>query len=295
MSKLFHDYFNYTKGQKSGIIVLVVLIIIVFVLPQFIDLILPTRQLDYSEFESQISQFEQKVESKKESKKAVELFMFDPNTTNEKDLAKLGFNTKQINQIIKYRQKGGSFKTPSDLLKIYSIDSIQFLKIEPFISIKKSEKQSDIFMVKSDKSPELNKTIEIKAESIEINSADSIDLIKLEGIGVSLSKRIINYRNYLGGFHNKKQLYEVYGLKSETVEKILGQIHIDTTLIQFIDINVADFKTLNKHPYISYATTKKILKYRELMGEIKTTNELIANNLIDSVSYYKIKPYLQVY
>src|SRR3569833_3197280 len=50
---------------------------------------------------------------------------------------------------------------------------------------------------------------------IELNSADSAKLTELKGIGPSFARRIINYRNRLGGFINKEQLKEVYGMDDD--------------------------------------------------------------------------------
>jgi competence protein ComEA len=140
-----------------------------------------------------------------------------------------------------------------------------------------------------------NESIAVTHEiSIELNTADSIDLIKLYGIGPSLSRRIIRYRNFLGGYCNREQLLEVYGLNQETYNKIANAITTDTSLIQKINLNQIEFKALNKHPYFSYAHTKSVFKYRKLMNGFRSVNEIVANNLVDSATYAKVKPYLRV-
>ena len=46
---------------------------------------------------------------------------------------------------------------------------------------------------------------------VELNSADSTTLQLLHGIGPAFARRIVRYREKLGGFSNKEQLLEVYG------------------------------------------------------------------------------------
>ena len=129
---------------------------------------------------------------------------------------------------------------------------------------------------------------------IELNKADSIDLIKLHGIGSVLAKRIINYRNFLGGYYKTDQLLEVYGLKTDTYNSILQFVKVDTTYIQRMNLNTIEFKSLNKHPYITYSNTKTILKYRKLMQSFTSISELIENHLVDSITYNKIQHYVRI-
>ena len=139
-----------------------------------------------------------------------------------------------------------------------------------------------------------NKEKEIAIILIELNTADSIDLIKLHGIGPVLAKRIINYRNFLGGYCKIEQLLEVYGLKNDTYNTVNKLIRLDTAYIQKMNINTIEFKTLNKHPYITYSNTKSILKYRKLMEGFTSISELLDNHLVDSLTYNKILHYICV-
>jgi competence ComEA-like helix-hairpin-helix protein len=64
---------------------------------------------------------------------------------------------------------------------------------------------------------------------INLNRADSAELVKLYGIGPVLSKRIIKYRNSLGGkFQSVDQLKNVYGLSEETFNSIKPYLIVDT-------------------------------------------------------------------
>jgi DNA uptake protein ComE-like DNA-binding protein len=117
---------------------------------------------------------------------------------------------------------------------------------------------------------------------VELNSCDSAALDMLPGIGTVLSARIIKYRNLLGGFADKRQLLEVYGLPTETFDKISQRVTTDTTLLVKIKINSSDYRELVRHPYLSPAEVSTILKYRATIGRIEGWKTVTENNLITS-------------
>jgi len=109
---------------------------------------------------------------------------------------------------------------------------------------------------------------------IEINTADSNQLVKLYGIGPSFAGRILKYRGMLGGFFSIEQLMEVYGMDSIRYDGFRNNIHADTKLLQHLNVNEADFKTLLRHPYLDYETVKLICNYREASGLITCPDTL---------------------
>ena len=105
--------------------------------------------------------------------------------------------------------------------------------------------------------------------SIDINSADTTELQSLPGIGPFFARNIVEYRNKLGGFIDKKQLLEVYAFDSTRMSNIENHIIIDSIELRKVKVNTDDFKTILRHPYIEYEDVKKIINYRESKGMIK--------------------------
>ena len=105
--------------------------------------------------------------------------------------------------------------------------------------------------------------------SIDINSADTTELQSLPGIGPFFARNIVEYRNKLGGFIDKKQLLEVYAFDSTRMSNIENLIIIDSIELRKVKVNTDDFKTILRHPYIEYEDVKKIVNYRESKGMIK--------------------------
>ena len=62
---------------------------------------------------------------------------------------------------------------------------------------------------------------------ININEADIEALIKLEGIGPSLAKRILDYRAQIGRFGSPEELKKVKGIGEKLFEKIKDEVSVD--------------------------------------------------------------------
>jgi DNA uptake protein ComE-like DNA-binding protein len=126
---------------------------------------------------------------------------------------------------------------------------------------------------------------------IELNSTDTFALDELPGIGSAYARRIIKYRDLLGGYYNKDQVLEVYGMKPENFVLFKNYIRVDTLLIMHISLNTGTFKEINAHPYISYEQTKSIFRYRN--KGLNINMELLRkNNVFDSAEIKKLLPYL---
>jgi len=219
--------------------------------------------------------------------KVAEVFPFDPNTATLGDFVRLGFSDKQAKVILRYRSKGGFFATPKDFSKMYVVDSAAYQRLEPYIAIKDRIKTTHL-----DSSATLVAT-EVFIP-VSINSADTAELTRVNGIGRTFAKRIVAYRNLLGGFYSPTQLTEVYGISMDMVEKMASQLQIDTILIKKVNLNTVSYDELRKHPYISDYQAKAIIYYRSKVKQINSPNEILKNNLITKEDFYRVRNYLSV-
>ena len=279
---------------------MVVLIILVLAGYLILPKIIVNQSEDFTDFKNEIEAFEQLISSAEddvlplknrektfENMDDIQFFEFDPNNLSVDKWKHLGLSEKTINTIRKYLKKGGRFYEPEDLKKIYGLKMDWYKRAEPYIKIR----EIDATDIKTGTGVIVN---DKKALLIELNSADSLLLIDLRGIGPVLAGRILKYRNLLGGFVRKEQLLEVYGLPYETFENISRAVIIDTTGITRIDLNKAVFSKLIRHPYLDVYTVKGILNYRDIQGNIKDVNELKDNRIIPEESFSRVKPYLVV-
>ena len=113
-----------------------------------------------------------------------------------------------------------------------------------------------------------------KPKIIEINTADSLALLDLPGIGPSYAKRILKYRQMLGGFASVAQLMEVYGMDSARLAGFRSRIRVDSAKIRKLDVNKATFKELLAHPYLEYEHVKAIARFRDKRGYLASPSIL---------------------
>lgn len=217
---------------------------------------------------------------KKYSFPAIKPFNFDPNKISESDLSKMKLAPYIVKTISKYRNKGGVFKKKEDLKKIYGITDSIYTIIEPYIQIQ----EQTVYQPR-----ETLSTISF----IELNSATAEDLESLNGIGPVLSKRIVKFRDKLGGFHSVYQLKQVYGLQDSIFQRIESQLSTSGQLSK-ININEASVKELGSHPLIEFKWAKVIVNFRKQHGNYSDINELSEIKIIKEADLEKIKPYLGI-
>lgn len=216
-----------------------------------------------------------------------ERFAFDPNTISSNDWKRLGLSEKQAEVILKYRERGGIFRVKEDLKKMYVVSDELYDQLESFIHI--SEPQN--IYVSGEKTIKTKDKFTQSNLKIELNSSDTTELMQLRGIGPVFSKRIIKYRDLLGGFYAVEQLKDVYGLE-QTYEDIEEYLTVDTTLITKIQINTISEAELSKHPYINYKEAKIIINYREQHEGFENETDLERIKGLDIEKVSRILPYL---
>jgi DNA uptake protein ComE-like DNA-binding protein len=221
---------------------------------------------------------EDKPDSKVELEPAFRVF--DPNTVNKDELLNSGFSQYQASNLIKYRESGGVFFQPEDLLKIYGIDTAFYNSIKDFINV--TEISGQVMVEEMVTIPVL----------VELNSADSLDLIQLAGVGPVFASRILKYRNLLGGFYGKHQLLEVYGFPEETYHAISENLTTDSLQVKKLRINFSGYAELIRHPYFEKRNVDAILNFRQNNGPFLSQEQLLAEGLIDTATYAVIRPYI---
>jgi DNA uptake protein ComE-like DNA-binding protein len=127
--------------------------------------------------------------------------------------------------------------------------------------------------------------------SLEINSADSTDLLKLKIPGYLISK-ILVYREQLGGYSNSFQLLEIYHFPEYIFERIHSTLQVNTSLIQPLGINTKSEEELALHPYLSFKEAKAIVLFRKNNGEFKTQDDFNKIIAIPDETKDRLKPYL---
>ncbi|MFP4663014.1 MAG: helix-hairpin-helix domain-containing protein [Bacteroidales bacterium] len=219
--------------------------------------------------------------SSAEEEEEEEAFFFDPNRIGKDSLLLLGFNNGVAERWVKYREASGGFDSITDIKRLYGMDNDLLEKLEPFMQFEqKKEKHRD---TPDEKSP------------VDINTAGFRELMELDIISKKLAGQILSYRDLLGGYIHTGQLKEVYDISQEDYQLLKKWVMIDPEQITTININEADFGTLLRHPYLSKADVKNIMKFRDHAGEIDSLSQLQQNNILKDTTYQKISPYLSLH
>jgi competence ComEA-like helix-hairpin-helix protein len=129
---------------------------------------------------------------------------------------------------------------------------------------------------------------------IELNAADTFELQRLRGIGSSFANRIVKYRERLGGYIDKSQLLEVFGMDAERYKSIKDQVTVNPDSIRKIDLNGITFKELLRHPYFPFEVTKNVMIYRKEHKKFNDKEELLKIKIIDDSVFKKIEPYIKI-
>lgn len=214
-----------------------------------------------------------------------ERFAFNPNHTGADSLRRLGIPAYLARRIIHYREKGGRFRVKRDLLRIYGFDSLLYETLSPLIGLPEKAVAQNYF----------GTTVRPKKEvlHLDLNTADTAQLKRIYGIGAVLSQRIVKYREGLGGFVGNHQLYEVYGLDSAVVKRLLEVSYIaDEFQPRKLNVNTIDERGLSVHPYLSGSVARAIVAYRFQHGEFRAADDLRNIPILKEAIIRKIEPYL---
>ena len=298
------SYLRFSKRERIGILTIIVCVAIAYLLPRlfaksegvFIEKnaliattidtlkIKKTHESEETIEEQTETAFQYEPSVKREFTNHTP-FTFDPNILSKEGWQKLGLNERTIKTLINYRNKGGKFYKKEDLQKIWGLPDGFYDFVKDYISIRTSSSLEKKYI------GALNSKKERKVWNIELNSADTIALVELPGIGSKLAQRIINFRDRLGGFYSVDQVGETYGLADSIFKKIKPYLHINGG-VKKININTATRDELKLHPYIKWNLANILVEYRNQHGHYKSIEELKNISSIDATLFLKIAPYL---
>lgn len=219
------------------------------------------------------------------------LFSFNPNTASRDSLLQLGFSPSLARRIVNYRTKGGVFKIKSDLLKMYGTDTLLFQKLYSFIDLPLiAEKKRKEFLKDSFPTRPI-----VAITRLDLNVADTAQLITVYGIGSKFSLRIVEYRERLGGFVSMNQLNEVYRLDTTAIGRLKKKFFVSPGFVpRQIQLNTVTEKELAAHPYISYKLAAAVVAYRFQHGYFASIEDLVNLKLLTEKDFQRIKPYITI-
>lgn len=275
---LIRAFFGFSRTETNAFVILLPLILVLlFSEPLYRQFYLDRDSFlfDIDRTDSLLASMDRKYPDSLRASKPVSntahFYPFDPNMIQAHQYVSFGLPEKVASRIERYREKGGRFFKKEDLLRIYGMDTGWFLQAKKWITIPP--------VLSQNKKPE--RKIQSR-EVLDINVADSTQLLAVYGIGPVLSKRILTFRDKLGGFISMDQLKEIYGLDTSVVLHMKKRFIVSPGFHpRTINLNTASMEELDSHPYISRKEAQAIITYRlhqaflsiDQLGEIKTLDQ----------------------
>ena len=319
MKEKLTGYLTLSRKERNGVLLLGILIISLFILPPMLPVpaspppkpadtawIVAMKKLEQkgaSYPQGAVSSFDDPGHPRPPARSGYgspastgtsSLFAFDPNTLNEAGWQQLGLRVKTIKTILNYLSKGGKFRKPEDLQRVYGLFPDEYERLKPFIRIAGTEREATTFR-NPDKWPETKPATIPSAKkylSVEINTADTSAWIALPGIGSKLAQRIVLFREKLGGFYAVSQVAETFGLADSVFRKIELLLKLEVKTLRKININTATAEELKVHPYLKWNVINAILAYRKEHGFFRKTDDLKQVMAVTDEVFGRMAPYL---
>lgn len=296
MKNWLTQMFGFSKREYNGILFLLLLCVLMALAPSIYRLFLlndkQPNQKDIAVLQELevIDRYQRELYNKNNSgqfggsDKAINYHPFNPNEIGVEVWQNFGLSKKQALSIVNYVKKGGQFRKPEDLQKMYTISPEKYQALLPFVVIPE--------VVRTEKSVFSSTYIKKENVIVNINDADTTTLTLIKGVGPSFARRIANYRDKLGGFYKKEQLLEIFGVDTAKYLEIKDQINIDISGLRKIKINKVEFEELKTHPYLKYKQSNAIIQYRKQHGNYNDATDLSKIVLLNAEVIQRISPYL---
>lgn len=235
---------------------------------------------------------------------AICLQPFDPNTADSTTLVHLGLKPWQARNILRYRSKGGRYKQPEDLKRLYGMTDSLYHILYPYIRITIDTLQTDTNRLDTINPQTTTYTYTIKRDTLlNLRTTDTTELQLIRGIGRYTAREIIRYRTRLGGFTNTQQLLEIPACQQTiarriqqdslyTADSLLQHFYIDSIIVTQLPVNLMRPDQLQRHPYISFTQAKAIYELRRKKVRLHSIQQLSRLNCLTPTDIQRLTPYL---
>ena len=271
--KNIKSHFTFTRQQRSGIFLLLCLIVIVQCAYYFTNF----SSEDYSSNRELVTQFRAEVDSLKQLKwkeNAPKVYPFNPNYITDYKGYTLGMTADEIDRLHNFRKTNKWVNSTKEFQNVTKVSDSLLTVISPYFKFPEwvTNPKPRINYTNTFSENSTPKTFDQKKD---LNSASAAQLKRVYGIGEKLSERIVDYRTKSGGFIADVELQEVYGLSPEVVARVLNEFTVKSgRTISKIKINTASIEDLVTIQYIDYEVAHNIIEERTLREGFSSFDEL---------------------
>jgi len=284
----FKSHFKFTKGQRSGIFLLLLLIVVVQCIYFFVDFSFKEITID----ENELKHFQNEIDSLRlveiENNKPKQ-YPFNPNYITDYSGYTLGMTNEEIDRLLDYRKQNKWVNSAKEFQVVTKVSDSLLEVISPYFQFPEWVTNPKPNSATTFQSYSTAKTFDQKQD---LNTATAQQLKRINGIGDALSTRIIKYRDkFKGGFISDIQLQDIYGLTPEVIERLTNEFTVKTPrAIQKINLNVATANELVSIQHIDYEIAYHIIEERTLREGFKSLDELtkVKNFPVNKIEIIKL-------
>ncbi|AVI49909.1 competence protein ComEA [Pukyongia salina] len=266
------SHLTFDRGQRDGIFRLLALVLSLIALNVFVEFEAKTK-LDMSA--PMVEKLQAEMDSLKrvqKEKNTREIYPFNPNYLTEYKAYTLGLSVSEFDKLKAYREQGKWINSVSEFKKVTGVSDSLLKEISVYFNfpewVTNRKKSGKNYVNNFDRELDFS-------EKKDLNTATATQLEEIYGVGKTLSKRIVAYRNKIGGFASEEHLYAVYGLKEEVIERIMNRFAVKTQIdIDKMKINEVSASEIATIPGISFEKAKKIWEFVRVREGLENLSEL---------------------
>lgn len=281
--KIFKSHFDYSKSQRNGIFLLIILIVIIqafiyFYRFQTNDIVIENKETE---------QIEKQLDSLYVEPVKYVLKPFNPNYLSDYKAYQLGMSVEEIDRLFAFRKRNKYINSVADFKRVTKVSDSLLNRMSSYFKF-------PVWIAKS-KEKKTNKTV-LSIVVKDINKATFRDLIRIKGMNSKRVNTLLKYRALLQGFNFLSQLDEVWGIPKDVLRMLKSSFKVKSKpLIKRINVNKATVSELNRIVYIDYKQARSIVDYRIEVAEIQNLAELktISNFPVDKFDLISL--YLQAH
>ncbi len=287
----WRSHFRFNQQERSGIFFLLLLILLfqlIFYLVRYSDHGRPETSFVHDHLlQHQIDS----LMAIDETNMSADIHTVNPNYISDYKGYQLGMSLQQIDRLHQYRNGGRFINSLSEFQEVTGVPDSLMDGLSSQLRFPQWQKRNATSPI-SETQGLINSQSRM-FDKKDLNKATEADFRKIRGIGEVLSKRILKFRDALGGFLIDEQLYDVYGLSREVAERVLARYTV-MEKPQLVKLNLADADAdqLSGIVYLSDKIAHRIVRYRDSVNGFESLEELTKIQEFPKEQIERIKLYL---
>ncbi|SNR42920.1 DNA uptake protein ComE [Hymenobacter mucosus] len=325
MQRSLRRYFGFSRRETSGFVILLVLLVMWLFLPAVVRPKLTeynpaADQAQLNAWATELaaqrqarptfaSRYPRRSYSARPHVPQVALAPFNPNQLTATDWEARGLPYYVAQRIVRFREVLGGFKAKEQIRRTYGLPDSVYTRLAPFIQLPDQLPPHEARQYASRyPTAESNKAgfpatgaarparKPAHLAAFDLNQADTTQLMQIRGIGRGYARRVVEYRQRLGGFLQEDQLGEIYSLRDapDLVDSLRKYTFVAPSYAPAaVAINTSSFELLQGHPYIGKRLARVIVAFRQQHGPFKQAADLRQIRILDATTLEKLQPYLR--